>query len=220
MLHPAGRRGIITVAVRGETWVENVVSITDLPAYAAAMRGATDVFLSQQSFWGWRRIAQLAQLGALYSDLDYRNTNWAGQSPETVADAVLRALDEGRVPTPTYILSTGRGLLVAWLHDMVPRGALPRWMAVQKQLLAVLRPFGADPRAIDAARVFRLAGTRHSGADATVRPVWMVAEPDKLWETVHNLGVLTPPGETVGGPIAQRWCGPGRTSHSRPRSEP
>jgi hypothetical protein len=54
-------------------------------------------------------------------------------------------------------------------------------MAVQKQLLEALKPFGADPRAIDAARVFRLAGTRHGGADAIVRPVWMAAEPDKMW---------------------------------------
>ncbi|MHA6347681.1 helix-turn-helix domain-containing protein [Roseivivax sp. CAU 1761] len=46
-------------------------------------------------------------------------------------------------------------------------------MAVQKHLAHALKGFGADYKALDAARVFRIAGTTNSKADASeVRPVW------------------------------------------------
>jgi hypothetical protein len=182
LLHPIGRRGIATVAYGGERWREVAVSIAELPAYVADKGGTTDLFLSQQSFFGWRRIAQLAQLGAAYVDLDYHRTDrWAAVSPEGVAGAVLELLDDSAIAAPSYILSTGRGLLVVWLHGLVPRRALPRWMAVQKHLAAVLAGFGADQRALDAARVFRLAGTENSRSHTIVRPVYLAAPAAQLW---------------------------------------
>lgn len=182
VLHPQGRRGIATVARGGKQWKEQAVPIADLAPYVADMAGKADLFLSQQSFYGWRRIAPLAQLGATYADLDYHRTaQWAGFPPEYVTEAVLRALDDACMPGPSYILSTGRGLLAVWLHSLVPRAALPRWMAMQKQLARILAFFGADPRALDAARVFRLAGTENSKAHAIVRPTYLAAAPAALW---------------------------------------
>ncbi|NTF42592.1 hypothetical protein [Rhizobium rhizogenes] len=78
------------------------------------------------------------------------------------------------LPHPSYILSTGRGLVCVWLTELLPRAALPRWNAVQKRLGAVLEPFGADRRAQDAARVFRLVGSHNSRADHDRRTVGMV----------------------------------------------
>ena len=182
ILHPDGRRGIATIAQGGARWRETAVPIAELAAFVADKAGGTDLFLSQQSFYGWRRIAQLAQLGAAYVDLDcHRTERWAGVSAEGVTSAVLEALDEVAAPAPSYVLSTGRGLLVLWLHGLVPRAALPRWMAVQKRLAQILAPFGADPRALDAARVFRLAGTENSKARAIVRPTFMAAPAAELW---------------------------------------
>ena len=182
ILHPEGRRGIATVARGGERWTERAVPIADLADHVADMAGKADLFLSQQSFYGWRRIAQLAQLGAAYVDLDFhRAARWTGSSPELVTDAVLRTLDDAGAPGPSYILSTGRGLLALWLHGLVPRAALPRWTAVQRRLAQILAPFGADLRALDAARVFRLAGTENAKAKATVRPTYLAAAPAALW---------------------------------------
>ncbi len=182
ILHPEGRRGIATVARGGERWTERAVPIADLAHHVADMAGEADLFLSQQSFYGWRRIAQLAQLGATYVDLDFHRTaRWAGSSPELVTEAVLRTLDDAGAPGPSYVLSTGRGLLALWLHGLVPRAALPRWTAVQRRLAQVLAPFGADLRALDAARVFRLAGTENPKAKATVRPTYLAAAPAALW---------------------------------------
>jgi hypothetical protein len=64
---------------------------------------------------------------------------------------------------------------VVWLHGLVPRNALPRWMAIQRRLAEILAPFGADRRALDAARVFRIAGTENSRSGSLVRPTFMAA---------------------------------------------
>lgn len=174
LLHPAGRKGGATIAsLAWEKWTERIVPIEALPAVGKSLAGETDTFVSQQSFYGWRRITQLASLGAAYVDLDYHKSRYEGLGPETVTAAVLTHLQDRGRPAPSYILSTGRGLLCVWLHDAIPRGALPRWQAVQRTLAEDLRPFGSDFMALDAARVFRLSGTINSKADREVRPTWI-----------------------------------------------
>lgn len=174
LLHPAGRRGGATIAsISQERWSERIVAIDDLPVIGRAIAGDTDTFISQQSFFGWRRIAQLASLGAAYVDLDYHKSRYEGLDPNLVTAAVLRHLSERGLPAPSYILSTGRGLLCVWLHDRLPRRALPRWQAVQRTLAETLKPFGSDFLALDAARVFRISGTINSRADREVRPTWI-----------------------------------------------
>jgi hypothetical protein len=47
--------------------------------------------------------------------------------------------------------------------------ALPRWAAVQRQLNSAFKDFGADPFAMDAARVLRLEGSVNSKSGRVVR---------------------------------------------------
>lgn len=169
------------------------MDVTEAALVAADLvaRGeAEDLYFSQQAFRGWRRIAQLSTLGALYQDLDYRTrATHAGKPPEAVAEGVLAALDDAKVPAPSYIAATGRGLCVVWLHDLLPRAVLPRWQAVQKCTAEVLTPFGADKMAIDAARVFRVAGSTNSNADplnATVRMIWCNGAPETPFRHVFS----------------------------------
>lgn len=168
-------------------WKEWTVDVADA-AFAAqdlVRRGeATDLYVSQNCFRGWRTLAQLSTLGALYQDLDYDHRGFksvhAGRDPRIVAEAVLCALADEGVPAPSYILRTGRGLCLVWLHDLLPRQVLPRWQAVQKRLAEILTRFGADKMALDAARVFRVAGSINSRADpldAEVRMIWCNGEP-------------------------------------------
>lgn len=134
-----------------------------------------DLYVSQAAFGKWRSISDLTAIGACYADLDYHGVSrWRGKLPADVAGAVLGHLEEAMLPHPSYILSTGRGLVCVWLTELLPRAALPRWNAVQKRLGAVLEPFGADRRAQDAARVFRLVGSHNSRADHDRRTVGMV----------------------------------------------
>jgi hypothetical protein len=141
--------------------------------------GAADTYISQQRFFGWRKIAQLKELSAAYVDLDYQRTSLAGHSAEAVAEAVLARLEHHTLPTP-WLIGTGRGLLALWPHGAVPRAALPRWQAVQAHLAKTLHGFGADKRALDAARVFRLVGSRNS---RNWQPVRLIHQPStERWD--------------------------------------
>lgn len=180
ILHPV-RPGVATVAESTRMgWIEKAVPLKDLGRYVELMNGQTNAFVSQQSFYGWRRVAQLARLGACYVDLDFYRTEFRHDRPEAVAHQVLRTLDDECLPSPSYVLSSGRGLLVVWLTEETNRAALPRWMAVQKHLADALRSFGADRKALDAARVFRLAGSVNDKVSEIVRPVWMSGPLDRV----------------------------------------
>ncbi|MGO6921255.1 hypothetical protein ACCS39_27370 [Rhizobium ruizarguesonis] len=189
-LHPHNRRGtgglrdgVVTFAQRDPScekpWQEWTV-----PAGSGAIWEAerllrqdnrADIYVSQAAFQYRRSISQLTAIGACYSDLDYHTcARWKGRRPADVASAVVGHLEDAMVPAPSYILSTGRGLVCVWLTELLPRVALPRWNAVQKHLQRVLEPFGADRRALDAARVFRLCGSENSRADWDRRTVVMV----------------------------------------------
>jgi hypothetical protein len=115
-----------------------------------------------------RRVSWLAELDALFVDLDYYNTAHAGAHPCHVRDLALEELERGRIPSPSFAIASGRGLALVWLHHPVPRAALPRWRACQQVLWHRLRPFGADRLASDAARVLRLVGTRNSRSGGTL----------------------------------------------------
>lgn len=151
-----------------------------------------DIYVSQATFGKWRSITDLTAIGACYADLDYHTSaRWRGKAPGDVAVAVLGYLEEAMMPHPSYILSTGRGLVCIWLTELLPRAALPRWNAVQKRLGEALTLYGADKRALDAARVFRLVGSENSRADwdrRTVGMIWCQGSPEA--PTRHVFGIL------------------------------
>jgi hypothetical protein len=139
--------------------------------------GQEDIYLSTQRFKGRRRIAQLLSLGSLYADLDYyRIPELAGAHPLMVLEKALLALEKASMPEPTLAIGSGRGLYLLWLHGPIPRAALPRWTACQRQLWDVLKFLGADRAAIDAARVLRVVGTIHSTAGVMVETLAPVGE--------------------------------------------
>lgn len=190
VLHPrngrdGGRRhGVIAFGQRvndgpGKNWREWTADVAEADAIAEKLIRSgevQDLYISQNAFHGWRRITSLSTLGAIYQDLDYqKRATHRGKKPEHVAEGVLLAIADAGIPAPSYVMSTGRGLCVVWLHELLPRNVLPRWQAVQNRLAEVLTPFGADKAALDAARVFRIAGSTNSRADpsnAGVRMVW------------------------------------------------
>jgi hypothetical protein len=139
--------------------------------------GQEDVYLSTQRFRGRRRITHLLCLGALCADLDfYRIPELVRRHPLAVLEMALLALEEATMPEPTLAIGSGKGLYLLWLHGSIPRAALPRWAACQRRLWEVLRPFGADRTAIDAARVLRVVGTVHKEAGVVVEALAPVGE--------------------------------------------
>jgi hypothetical protein len=140
-----------------------------LPAYG----GDTDVYISQNRFYGSRLGSRLAQLCALYVDLDYYNVpDLAGMNPLGVLDLAFEALTRALIPRPSIAIDTGRGLALVWQHEPEPGTALPRWNRCQQEIFEALKHLGADPSARDATRVMRLAGTYNSKSDTIVRSIW------------------------------------------------
>jgi hypothetical protein len=197
--HNGLRKGVVSFAQRvvdgKKNWREWTVPVGGDAIYQAEeilRAGGEDVYISQQAFTRWRGIADLAALGSNYVDLDYHQcVQWQEKRPGDVAAAVLHKLVEGGIPLPSYILSTGRGLVCVWLTELLPPMALPRWSLLQKTLAGTLTEFGADKRALDAARIFRLAGSTNSRAEWDRRHVgmiWCQGTPDA--PSRHQFGTL------------------------------
>jgi hypothetical protein len=180
VLHEDGR-GRVTIAQISPGqgyWREQSVPITDLAAVLSDFAGRTDCYLTQNRFWTRRRrIVDLAKLDALFTDLDYYKTEFADWTPSLVLQAALRALDDANLPAPSFAIASGRGVALTWLHSAAPRQALPRWRLCQQRIFEVLKRFGADPLATDAARVLRLVGTRNSKSGSIVEAITPAARP-------------------------------------------
>lgn len=182
MLHPVSRPGHVAVALKlgPKKWYERAYPVSQLSDVLSGYEGYDDVYLSTQRFWGWRRIAQLAECGALAVDVDFHKVpELAGRPALGILEDCLVALDRAQKPHPSVAIASGRGLYLKWLHEPVPRQALPRWNACQRELWEVLKPLGADRGALDAARVLRVVGSRHSKAGVIVESL---RGPGEVWE--------------------------------------
>jgi hypothetical protein len=122
---PGEAAGHVAVATNGlgDRWREKVYAVGELPEVLPYYAGRSDVFLSIQRFWGWRRIAQLAQCGALVVDVDfYKMKKLAGSHPLGILEDCRIALEVARKPQPSLAISSGRGLNLLWFHEPISRG--------------------------------------------------------------------------------------------------
>jgi hypothetical protein len=188
-LHRGGL-GCVAIAQRTTrgSWRETVypveVAIELLNHYA----GREHVYLSMQRFRNRRRIAKLLSLSSLYADLDYYRAGYAGCHPYQVTDLVLDRLAAEEIPSPTLAISSGQGLYLIWQHEHIKRSALPRWNACQRRIGEVLRPFGSDAQAKDAARVLRVVGTHNDKRPVySLLPVGEIHEFNQLADQVLPL---------------------------------
>lgn len=126
-----------------------------------------DVFFSQNTFYRPRRtIENIRELRSLYVDLDFYIFNYA---PEWILGKLEHEYFGKTIPEPNIIIFSGQGIVLIWMIDPIPYKALPLWQAVEYYLLDQLKDLGGDPKATDAARIFRIAGSRNSKNGAFVR---------------------------------------------------
>jgi len=130
----------------------------------------------------------LAELNALYVDLDYyRDPLMASRPPEYVLEMAKEVCYDEGLPCPTLVLSSGRGLTLLWKHSPVPRAALPRWQACQKQLHELFQQLGSDAGCRDAARVLRLSGTKNSKSNTIVKVLdYEASNPEWQFDVLAN----------------------------------
>ena len=123
-----------------------------------------DVFVTPNEFNGWRLIKLGDGLNALYVDIDAHHQSTTDFSK--LASAAISKIEAAQIPSPNFVVYTGRGIHLYWLIDRVPFSALPRWQACQRHLVKLL---DADKMSADATRVLRVIGTTNSKTGSQVR---------------------------------------------------
>jgi len=129
-----------------------------------ALEKDRDTYLSVNQFDGWRTIKLLRSLRANFVDIDLKD----GQRPEIALALALQELAHQRLPAPSFVVYSGRGLHLYWMLCPTPPKALPVWQRIEDKLVDALTEIGADPRARDCTRVLRLVGTRNTKNGARV----------------------------------------------------
>ena len=133
-----------------------------------------DSYLSQGEFFRPnRRVVNLWRIGVCFVDLDVYRTEAGDHSPEFLVDMVRFHCEAENTPRPSLIVWSGRGLYLKWvLERPLPQAALPRWIAVQRELVRRFAAFGADPKAVPASQVLRLVQTVNTKSGERVRVLY------------------------------------------------
>jgi hypothetical protein len=138
-LHSSGK-GKVTIAQKTDLeppddWNQSSHSLEQLYEVLPAYAGLNDVYITQNRFYGSRANNRVAELSAMYSDLDYyKVSDFAHMPPEAVFDLALDALLQAKIPFPSLAIVTGRGLALVWRHEPVPGHVLPKWARCQQYI--------------------------------------------------------------------------------------
>lgn len=157
--------------ISGERFTEHFYQLDKLITQPYV--GVSDCYCSLNSCMSPRRkdkvgsgrtVNNIKHLNALFVDIDcYKE----GLSPEQVLYTLQEDYYDRIIPAPTFAVHSGRGLYLIWRIDE-DREALPRWQRVEAYLVNALREFGADDKAMDAARILRVPYTVNSKSGAMV----------------------------------------------------
>ena len=159
---------------------------THASALLSLQQGQKDRFISVNEFFGWRLVRLLKELRACYVDIDGC----------TSLEMALEMLSDAQLPPPTMAVFSGRGIHLYWVHDPVPKQALPVWQRCQDALIKALKPLGADAAAKDCTRVLRLTGSVNSKSSTAVRGVVFDEQPWNFRDLCNEvLGYRKPGGK-------------------------
>jgi len=185
-LHEGGQGNVTLARKTGleppDDWHQRSEPAEKLYEVVPAYDGLSDVYISQNRFYGSRKADRLAELSALFTDLDYYNIPALARMHSLgVLELALENLERARIPRPSLAIATGRGIALVWRHEPVPGYVLPKWNRPQKEIYEALEDLGADPAALDAARVLRLVGTYNSRSGALVETIFEDLDLEYVW---------------------------------------
>ncbi len=152
LLHAEPRHGVAVVWEReglAKRWHKLAPGDLKTIPLLNELNRQNDVFVTVNEFKWWRQVDNLKSLRGLYVDID---------RPMTIED-LSDALHQAKLPWPSLIVWSGRGVHCYWLHEPVPAKALPVWQRCQDTMVKALKFAGADPSAKDCTRVLRMCGT-------------------------------------------------------------
>ena len=191
--NPADTKGWITLAKKDpqtHRFYQYHYKPSELVEHLSQWTGE-DIYLSQNTFFKpQRRIDSILQLRTLYVDLDVYNLNL---KPEWVLGKLEFEYFGQVIPEPSMVIFSGRGLVLVWNIEPIPYMAMPLWRAVENFFAKALKDVGADEKATDPARIFRLAGTVNSKSNSMVKVQYRHAYRYDIHELQYDyLPELTP----------------------------
>ena len=144
-------------------------SNSELREIVEEVKGNKDVYIAPNTMYKkQRRVNNIRQFRALFQDLDLQNLNY---SKEEVIYSIYILSYEKKIPKPSMIVDSGRGLHIYWKIKNAPFGALHTWQELEDYLYYQLKHLGADRRATDGARVLRLPNTLNSKNNALCKVI-------------------------------------------------
>ena len=118
-----------------------------------------DTYVSVNTTYIPKRVTEnVRQFRALYIDIDLKDN----ELKNSTAYEIFILANEGKIPKPTMIVSSGGGLHIYWRIKNAPYGALNTWQELEDYLYFNLKHLGADIKATDCVRVLRLVSTINS----------------------------------------------------------
>jgi hypothetical protein len=160
----------------GIEWAEKAYLTRELASMASKALAGINFYVSINLFFRpHRSLMTLGALTCFYVDLDFHKdplNKYRHYDPADVAKLVQEKLEVkygSEFSKHVAILFSGGGLCVQIAFNYVKRSALGKWQAVQYELYHTLKEFGADRAALDAAHVFRIAGTVNPNSHKLVR---------------------------------------------------
>lgn len=132
-----------------KSWSRHIVIEDNVDCYATV----------NSTYRPGRSLENLRHITAIYSDLDIYNK---GLSKEKAIKMINNKVENDRVPKPTFIIDSGRGLYVLWLIESAPgkfKNVQNLYNRVQRFIYENFKEIGADPKAIDLMRVLRVPGS-------------------------------------------------------------
>ena len=120
-------------------------------------KGQENIFITPNTMYmPVRKVENIRQLRALFQDIDCEKN---GLHKTEVVYRIWILYYQNKIPKPSLVIDSGRGLHIYWIIENAPYGALQTWQELQDNFYHKLKYLGADKRAIDGARVLRLPNT-------------------------------------------------------------
>ena len=155
----------------------------------ARYEGTYNTYVSMNTFYRdkgldlqtGRDVKHLKRLTSLYVDIDCYKI---GLSKEQVLLALQDEYIQHKIPVPTFIIDSGRGIYLIWKLKDEDRNAMPKWAAVQGYLTETLKELGADYACTDGARILRVPFSINSKSRSMVQ----IKEFNDVSYTLYEIG--------------------------------
>ena len=186
------------VPIGGSKWKiqQKTYPLSELPrVLEQCLRDRADytIWISQGEFSRRnRRKINLASIATAFVDFDYYTVPaLQDKAPEHVLELILRRCDDWKIPFPSIVEDSGCGLYAKWIHERLPKKALPRWEHLELCLCEIFEDLGADKNARDVSRILKPIGTLNHKNGNEVKVLWVnqeaFYEAESFNELIHSV---------------------------------